>query len=71
MPRSTLLLLALGFAGAFLALARRARHPVPAPNFTHVRDAGTGQMRLKPLSWDLQDETLDESFPASDPPGTY
>jgi hypothetical protein len=28
-------------------------------------------MVFKPLGWDLQDETVDESFPASDPPGNY
>lgn len=36
-----------------------------------VRDAGPAQMRNPPKSWDKVDETGDESFPASDPPGTY
>ncbi|MBV7409514.1 hypothetical protein [Maritimibacter sp. DP1N21-5] len=37
----------------------------------HVRDAGPSQMRNPPRRWDMLDEMVDESFPASDPPGTY
>lgn len=36
-----------------------------------VRQAGRREMKDPPRSWDLTDERLDESFPASDPPGTY
>lgn len=36
-----------------------------------VRASGPDEMRDKPASWDMVDERADESFPASDPPGTY
>ncbi|WP_282026031.1 hypothetical protein [Limimaricola cinnabarinus] len=36
-----------------------------------VRQAGREEMRDPPRRWDLQDETVDESFPASDPPSNY
>ena len=68
-PRAAFALLLLGLAGTTLLLARRPRRPEPA--YPVVRDAGTSEMVFKPLGWDLQDETVDESFPASDPPGNY
>ena len=37
----------------------------------HVRVAGTSEMRIPPRQWDAVDGMADESFPASDPPGTY
>ncbi len=37
----------------------------------HVRDAGPDNMQLQPKRWDVVDQTSDESFPASDPPGNY
>jgi hypothetical protein len=40
---------------------------VPTP----VRPAGTKDMRDPPKKWDEVDQQLDESFPASDPPGNY
>lgn len=41
-------------------------------NFAKVRDAGPEAMADKPKrEWTMADETSDESFPASDPPGTY
>jgi len=40
-------------------------------NFTKVRDAGPEHMQTPPSKWSRTDETLDESFPASDPPSTY
>ena len=40
-------------------------------NFAKIRNAGPDAMRSDPPQWDKQDEAGDESFPASDPPGTY
>ena len=40
-------------------------------NFAKIRNAGPDAMRSDPPQWDKQDEVGDESFPASDPPGTY
>ncbi|MCA1662459.1 MAG: hypothetical protein LC648_10070 [Novosphingobium sp.] len=40
-------------------------------NFVKVRHAGPEGMRSDPPKWDRTDEASDESFPASDPPGTY
>lgn len=37
-----------------------------------VRNAGPeGQTGIKNSDWDQVDEQIDESFPASDPPGSY
>lgn len=44
----------------------------PHRSHTDVRDAGPSAMRDKPeREWTETDEKLDESFPASDPPGGY
>lgn len=37
----------------------------------YVRPAGRREMTAPPRTWDSVDEAGDESFPASDPPGTY
>ena len=37
----------------------------------YVRPAGRKEMSAPPRHWDRVDETVDESFPASDPPGGY
>jgi hypothetical protein len=38
---------------------------------TAVRAAGPEAMRDTPRRWDVVDQQVDESFPASDPPGGY
>lgn len=43
----------------------------PSPGHEEVRPAGPGQMDMPPKSWTKTDEEVDESFPASDPPGNY
>ena len=44
----------------------------PHNYYTDVRDAGPGAMRDGcARDWTAIDEGLDESFPASDPPGGY
>lgn len=76
-------LIGLGLIGgaAFLAYRRfakpRNRNAAYAPDQPHesymdVRDAGPQAMRDEPQrEWTETDEDLDESFPASDPPGGY
>lgn len=68
MTRSLALLAAL-LAGAWLIAPRRDR---PRPGTGRVvRAAGPEQMRDPPPDWSDTDERADQSFPASDPPGTY
>ena len=50
------------------AAFRYQRPPGPAEAPVQVRSAGRGAMRDKPPTWEKYDETVDESFPASDPP---
>jgi hypothetical protein len=47
----------------------KAKPPAPKPN--KVRDAGPDAMKNPPKRWDPEDESSDESFPASDPPAKY
>lgn len=39
--------------------------------FPEVRPAGPESQQFPPRKWDKVDEEVDESFPASDPPGNY
>ena len=49
-----------------------AKGQEPGENLAQVRDAGPEAMADKPQrEWTQTDQTSDESFPASDPPGTY
>lgn len=74
--RHTMELAALGGAMLLMGVlalgwARRMhRTPAGLPH-DHVRDAGPQNMETPPRRWDMVDETSDESFPASDPPGGY
>ena len=56
---------------AIAALARLILRDRSDGGAREIRDAGPSQMRNPPSEWDEVDESLDESFPASDPPGTY
>ncbi|CAD7336470.1 hypothetical protein FIM10_05100 [Sphingomonadales bacterium 56] len=74
-------LLKLAFIGGLSAVAWRAwqdRHaPAPADDRGPVgssgivRDAGPEEQHIDASDWDMVDEQVDESFPASDPPGNY
>ena len=43
----------------------------PGADPGYVRPAGRKTMDMPPATWSKTDEELDESFPASDPPGNY
>jgi hypothetical protein len=64
-------LLGLSFAACAGTLAWMRRRKAARPDVLPVRDAGPECMQNPPRSWDMTDEASDESFPASDPPGTY
>ena len=53
--------------------AEGATTPEPAATSdpSYVRPAGRKKMDMPPSSWSKTDEEIDESFPASDPPGNY
>lgn len=57
--------------GAALDHWLRAEREVLSARAAEVRTAGRKEMRDPPRDWDPVDERSDESFPASDPPGTY
>lgn len=54
-----------------IALTRRSHPRSETPIERKVRVAGPSEMRDPPPRWTDIDERSDESFPASDPPGTY
>lgn len=64
---------AVGYALYKYATRDREHEAAPAGNghFTKVRDAGPENMETAPHRWSKTDEAIDESFPASDPPGRY
>ena len=47
------------------------KKPGPKESPVQVRPSGKEAMADKPENWDAQDEALDETFPASDPPTNY
>ncbi|HEX2429656.1 MAG TPA: hypothetical protein VHK03_02675 [Aestuariivirgaceae bacterium] len=71
MSKSGLWMTLLAAVGVTAVLARwfkgqSAVQPAPLPK---VRSAGPEAMQNPPRRWDEHDQALDESFPASDPPG--
>lgn len=65
-----LLTILLGLAVG-IALTRRGYLRSETQARQKVRTAGPAEMRDPPTDWTEIDERSDESFPASDPPGTY
>jgi hypothetical protein len=53
------------------AAMKDGKKPGPKESVVQVRNAGEEAQADKPKDWDKQDEAVDESFPASDPPATY
>ncbi|HEY8576620.1 MAG TPA: hypothetical protein VIL88_09810 [Devosia sp.] len=53
------------------AAMKDGKKPGPKTSPVQVRDAGEESHADKPQEWDQQDEAVDESFPASDPPANY
>ena len=71
MSKSGMFMMLLAAVGVTAVLARwfygqSAVQPAPLPK---VRSAGPEAMQSPPRRWDEHDQALDESFPASDPPG--
>lgn len=70
-------LLVLGIVAASLPIIMKRHYRTRAlvalrGNMTdHVRVAGPREMSDPPRKWDIVDEAVDESFPASDPPANY
>ncbi len=64
------LMLGVFIPTAFLAI-RLLTNGGKRTGMPEVRDAGPDNMQAPPRKWDIVDQTVDESFPASDPPGNY
>lgn len=64
----SVLLTAAAAAITAVLVRERIEHKRKRRAFTPVRNAGPDNMRHPPKRWDLVDECLDQSFPASDPP---
>lgn len=71
-------LLALGVATLAMTLVmirrnNRGSHAAVSSDQSqeYIRSAGPQEMADPPRKWNIVDETVDESFPASDPPATY
>lgn len=76
MQMSDLLIFGIGSVSLAFLMSRHyrhrtAEHAARKPMSKYVRVAGPSEMINPPRKWDLVDETVDESFPASDPPATY
>ncbi|QQR38976.1 hypothetical protein [Devosia rhizoryzae] len=53
------------------AAMKNGKKPGPKDAPQQVRNAGTEDMADKPNKWDKHDESVDETFPASDPVTKY
>jgi hypothetical protein len=53
------------------AALRNGHKPGPKDSPVQVRNAGPEEMADRPETWDETDETVDESFPASDSGAKY
>lgn len=71
MPSAVMVASALVLAGFGALAVRQLMKSRDRSGYRHVRSAGTRDMIAPPRQWDEVDEQLDESFPASDPPGNY
>ena len=71
MSKSGMLMTLLAAVGVTALLTRlfKSQSTAPPAPLPKVRSAGPEAMQSPPRRWDEHDQALDESFPASDPPG--
>ena len=71
MSKSGMFMTLLAAVGVTAVLARwfKGQSAVQQAPLPKVRSAGPEAMQSPPRRWDEHDQALDESFPASDPPG--